>query len=98
MINKPKARARKAAILQFIDIEFVAQTTHVQPHRHAEVVACATQRQQDALKNESGLVLVSNEAPTFLPFVLVHFFLALLDDAGQEEFRCTGNRARHEWG
>ena len=49
-------------------------------------------------ENESGLVLVSDKAPALFPLVLVHFFLALLDDAGQEEFRCTGNRARHEWG
>ncbi len=39
------------------------------------------------LHQESRLVLVSDEAPTLLPFVLVHFFLAFLDNAGHKEFR-----------
>ena len=38
-------------------------------------------------ENESGLVLVSDKAPALFPLVLVHFFLAFLDNAGHKEFR-----------
>lgn len=47
-------------------------------------------------ENESGLVLVSDKAPALFPLVLVHFFLALLNNTGQEEIRGIGERTQHE--
>jgi hypothetical protein len=56
---------------------------------------CKTKNVQSS-ENESGLVLVSDKAPALFPLVLVHFFLALLDNTGQEEIRGIGERTQHE--
>ena len=42
-----------------------------------------------------GLILVSDEAPALFPLVLVHFFLAFLDNAGHVKFRGVEEWARH---
>ena len=90
MINKIRAHVKE--LIRFICSELVAQTTYVQlpPRQHAAILACPKRRHKRTLNNKSGLIFVSYKAPALLPFVLVHFFLAFLDDAGHMKLRCIG--------